>query len=130
MESRNIAMLYYNYFLTPRWTLGAMALASSLSDKNGRSTGFVLKAQYGDSSIWEPGKGNVVARYYYQPKGTYVAHTMSGLGGYMEGFKGVGLGYYYGLAKNVVLGIEYYDLTNLETGEKGRTIWTEVNYYF
>jgi hypothetical protein len=90
----------------------------------------VTTLQYGKLATWEKGSYEVDLKYYRQPGGTYVAHTMTGLGGYMDGFRGPGAMWYYTLFPNVVLGVEYYNLEDLVTGEKGRTLWTQVSYYF
>ena len=70
-------------------------------------------------------------KYYYQPKGTYVAHTMSGLAGYMRGgFRGPAVFYQRTLFPNVVFNMEYYRLKELTTGDNANTWWTDVTYYF
>ena len=62
--------------------------------------------------------------------GTYVTHTMNGLAGRLDGFKGFGLFFYYTLNPNVVAGLEYYRLRNLLSDETGSTLWGQVSYYF
>ncbi|MBP2662031.1 MAG: hypothetical protein H6Q69_5063 [Firmicutes bacterium] len=48
----------------------------------------------------------------------------------MQGVKGYGLGVSYTLAENLVAGVEYYDLTDKITGQKGKTVWTQLTHYF
>ena len=55
---------------------------------------------------------------------------MNGLAGYMDGFKGYSVGAQYAIAKNIVFGLEYYDLKDKITNEKNRTIWTQVIFDF
>ena len=84
----------------------------------------------GKVESWKPGTDQLDFKYYYQPKGTYIAHTMSGLADYMEGFRGPAVMYHRTLFPNVVLNMEYYILKELTTGIKGRTWWTDVTCYF
>jgi hypothetical protein len=126
---KQILHAYANYRVG-KFTTGLMGLHSDKEDKDGRKNGFVLSGQYGRLQSWKPGSMEFDVKYYRQPLGTYVCHTMTGLAGYMEGFKGPGFMYYYTLLPNVVYGFEYYDLDNLETNEKGRTIWNQVNWFF
>ena len=125
-----IGHAYANYWLNDKWKVGIMGLTGNKADEDGRKNGFVTTVQYGKLATWEKGSYEVDLKYYRQPMGTYVAHTMTGLGGYMDGFRGPGAMWYYTLFPNVVLGVEYYDLEDLVTGEKGRTLWTQVSYYF
>ncbi len=126
---KNIGNIFANYRVG-KFKVGLMGLTSSKEDTDGRKNGFVGSAQYGMLQSWKPGSSEFDVKYYRQPVGTYVAHTMTGLGGYMEGFKGLGAMWYYTMFPNVVLGVEYYDLNDLVTDEKGRTLWTQVSYYF
>ena len=48
----------------------------------------------------------------------------------MDGFKGYSVGAQYAIAKNIVFGLEYYDLKDKITNEKNRTIWTQVIFDF
>ena len=57
----------------------------------------------------KPGSWGMWAKYYNQGYGTVIAHTMNGFYS-NNGFKGWGLGLNYTLAKNMVAGLEYYDL--------------------
>ena len=129
MDSRMIWNAYANY-VRSYWRLGAMYLGSNrVYDDNNRH-GFVLTAGVGRLQSWEPGTDEFMIKYYHQPKGTYVAHTMTGLANYMDGFKGLGATYYRTLFPNVVWGMEYYRLKDLLTNENGNTFWTQVSYYF
>lgn len=110
--------------------LGAMVLASNVKDNRGESTGYVLSFDYGELKTWRPGTYGIFARYYNQPQGTYIAHGMNGRGSAMQGFKGYGAGLNYTLAENFVGGIEYYDLADKISGEKGKTWWSHITHYF
>ena len=110
--------------------VGAMYLGSSLKDSKGNSNGYVLSFNYGDLKTYRPGTYNIFAKYYNQPMNTYIAHGMNGIGSWMQGFKGYGLGVNYTLAENFIVGLEYYDLKDKITGEKGETWWNQLTYYF
>lgn len=121
---------FYNYRINKGLKLGAMYIGSDLSDNDGRKHGFVGTVSFGAVKSWKPGTDEISFKYYYQPKGTYIAHTMTGLADYMDGFKGPAIIYYRTLFRNVVLDMEYYYLRELTTGDKGHTWWTSVSYYF
>ena len=127
----------YNTILTlggnykfSNFSLGAMILNASRKDLLGNGFGYVLSFNYGNIREYRPGTYNIWAKYYSQPQYTYIAPTMNGVGGQMQGFRGYGIGVDYTLVKNIILGTEYYDLTDIVTGEKGQTWWTHVSYYF
>ena len=105
-----------------------MYLCSKAGDESG--SGYVATVKYGRNRSWIPGTYEIFAKYYDQADSTYIAHTMTGLADYMQGFKGVGFGFAYTLMENVVYSIEYYDLKDKKTGLQGRTIWNHVAYYF
>jgi len=127
--SRTIAHAGMNYYFD-NFRLGAIYLHSDLADTAGNKDGYVGTFAYGKLKTWEKGTYEFQAKYYRQPIGTYITHTMSGLAGKLEGFKGLGLFFYYTLDTNVVAGIEYYRLRNLLSDEKGNTLWGQVSYYF
>lgn len=129
-KTETIWNAYYNYYFTKHFMLGGMYLGTSRGDEDGRHNGFVAKAVWGNIQSWEPGSNEFDVRYYYQPKGTYVIHTMTGLADYMDGFQGFNVAYHHTLLQNLVLTLEYYRLRELTTGDKGNTVWGDLTYYF
>lgn len=119
----------YNYDFG-NYSLGAMYLRASEKDAHGDRDGYVLTLTHGRLKEWRAHTYDIYAKYYDQSANTYLAHTMNGLAGYMDGFKGYSVGAQYALAKNIVLGLEYYDLKDKITNEKNRTIWTQVIFDF
>lgn len=115
-------------YLFDTFDLGVMYLHSSSSF--GNQKGYVYTINKGKVKTWVPGTYNLFLKYYNQPSNTYVAHTMLGVGTRMNGFKGYGIGGYYTLISDLVLGLEYYDLVDKETSDRGRTLWGQVTYYF
>lgn len=112
------------------FSVGAMYLGASKEDAKGNSDGYVFSLNYGDLKTWRPHTYAAFAKYYNQPKYTYLQHGMDGLADWMSGFKGYGLGFNYTFRENLVGGIEYYDLEDLESGNHGKTWWNQVTYYF
>ncbi len=107
-----------------------MYLGSSRKDSLGNCRGYVFSFNYGDLKTWRAGPYDIFAKYYNQPKYTYIEHGMNGKGGQLQGFTGYGLGAHYTLAPNFVGGIEYYGLKDKVSGEKANTLWSEFTYYF
>lgn len=118
-----------NYY-TGNYTFGGMYLTSDLKDGSGADDGYVLSARYGRNISWIPHTFEFDIKYYNMAGHTYINPTMSGLGGYMDGFSGWGTMAYYTLAENLVLGLEYYDLEDKTTSEKGKTVWASLIYGF
>jgi len=117
----------YNF---SNFSVGAMYLHSSLKDRNGDNSGYVLSFNYGDLKTYRPGTYSAFAKYYNQSRGTYITHGMNGSGNLMQGFKGYGLGINYALGENFVAGIEYYGLTDKISGKTGYTWWNHITRYF
>ena len=130
-EKRTIWHAFYDYKISRDNWLGLMYLGSDLKDEDGRQHGFVATASFGKVRIWKPKTQMLQFKYYYQPRGTYMAHTMSGLAGYMKGgFQGPAVFYQRTIFPNVVFNMEYYMLRELTTKDKANTWWTDVTYYF
>lgn len=121
---------WYTHHLSEKFLLEGMYLGTSRGDEDGRHHGFVLKGAWGNIQSWEPGSNEFDVRYYYQPNGTYVIHTMTGLADYMDGFNGLGMTYHHTIAENLVFTVEYYYLHELTTGDKGKTAWADLTYFF
>lgn len=117
----------YNF---SNFSVGAMALHSSLKDSKGNNNGYVVGLKYGDLKTYRPGTYDAFVKYYNQPVGTYISHGMNGRANSMEGFKGYGIGVNYTFAENVVAGLEHYKLVDKVTGENGNTLWSYLTYYF
>lgn len=119
----------YNF---SNFSVGAMYLGSSLQDDKGNRNGYVLSFNYGDLKTWRPGTYDLFAKYYNQPRGTYLAHGMNGTNNWMQdhGFRGYGLGVRYTFAENLVGGMEYFDLRDIVNGVNAQTWWNQLTYYF
>ena len=107
----------------------------------GNGTGYVFTLERPGAGAWRPGSYSYWLKYYRQPSATYVSHTMNGMADYMNydasgsgplrgGFRGWGAGWSYTVKKNLLFSLEYYDLQDLTTRERSRTIWGALTGYF
>ena len=117
--------------------LNAMYLKSDVDDMAGNATGYVIGANVGEAKAAKPGSVGLWANYYNQASTTVIAHTMNGnyktFGGTNTGdagFKGFGVGVNYTVAKNMIAGVQYYDLkskgNNIVGNDKAKTIWSQL----
>lgn len=118
-----------NYY-TGNYTLGGMYLKANRPDGSGADDGYVLSARYGKNFPWIAHTYEFDLKYYNMAGNTYINHTMNGVGNYMNGFEGWGAMAYYTPVENWVLGLEYYDLKDKTTDEKGKTLWASLSYSF
>ena len=123
------------------WTLGARvnldkAYASAMylkSDVNvaDKDAGYVLGIGYAGARQNEAGSWGVWSKYYNQPSGADIMHTMPGV--HPEtGFKGWGFGADYTIARNMILDTEYYALKDQRdiANNKYNTWWTHLMILF
>ncbi|WP_278503163.1 PspA/IM30 family protein [Mitsuokella multacida] len=102
-------------------------------DRGHDGTGYVLSLLNGTEKSWVRHNRNWWLNYYYQPYETYYQHTMNGTADIMRkygGMKGIGIGYSYTVAPDLLWNIEYYHLNELDGGKNSNTIWTALTYYF
>ena len=137
--TRNIYMLNYRKPIGT-FDFGAMLLHGR-DHAAGNGTGYVFSLAKVGGGAWRPGSFSYWMKYYYQPSATYVSHTMSGAADYMSfdasgrgakrgGFRGWGTGLSYTLKKDLIFSLEYYDLSDLTTGRRSRTVWGALTRYF
>lgn len=137
--TRNIYMLNYRKPIGA-FDFGAMLLHGR-DHAAGNGTGYVLTLSRVGGGAWRPGSFSYWLKYYHQPSSTYVSHTMNGSADYMNfdasgtgarrgGFRGWGTGLSYTVKKDLIFALEYYDLYDLTTGHRSRTIWGALTAYF
>lgn len=110
--------------------VGLMYLAGRGDRDMASGSGFVWTLSCGREDSWRPGAQMGYLKYYYQPRATYVEHTMNGMADYMDGFRGWGVGYNYTLKKDWLLSVELDRLQDLRTHSYNNTIWVALTYYF
>lgn len=130
-SSRNIWYANVHVPLGNRFDLGLMYLNGHDSRySQGGSNGFVGTLSYGADKTWVPGNTSYYAKYYYQPRSTYVQHEMNGTADTMDGFKGWGLGIMHTFTKNITASIEFDHLKEIVSDRQNNTIWAAVSYFF
>ena len=110
-------------------SLGAMYLKADVEDTAGDDDGFVITGTLGGAKASKPGSAGLVAKYYKQAGATAIEHTMNGTYRFDagDGFKGYMIGGYYTVAKNMVAGVEYYDLKDTSADDaKLKTLWSQL----
>jgi len=128
-KNNTIFNLAGNYKFS-NFSVGSMILLASQKDSQGNNFGYVHSINYGELKTWRPGTYALFARYYNQPRYTYISPSMNGRGGWMQGYRGFGIGVYYTLAQNLVGGLEYYNLREFTTGTPGATWWGSLTSFF
>lgn len=137
--TRNIYMLNYRKPIGI-FDFGAMLLHGR-DHAAGNGTGYVFTLEQSGAGAWRPGSSSYWLKYYHQPSATYVSHTMNGPADYMSfdmsgsgatrgGFRGWGAGWSYTVKKDLTFALEYYDLHDLMTGRRSRTVWGALTRYF
>jgi hypothetical protein len=87
--------------------------------------GLIVTGTLKGAEASKPGTWGLWTKYYNQGYGTAIAHTMNGQ--YSEnGFQGWGAGFNYTLAKNMVAGLEYYNLAAKGYNDSYKTLWAEL----
>ena len=98
--------------------------------KNAKKNGFFLNADYKGAKADKVGSWGVGVRYYQMPAASVFAtvwdtsNPMTGL--YKQGHKGWFANAHYTVAKNMVLGVEYWNMKGREDNVKNSALWTEM----
>ena len=116
--------------------IGSLGVVYMKSDLDGQykgddvsNKGVVVTGTLYGAKASKPGSWGLVGKYYNQGAGTFIAHTMQAstwqdFTG--EGFSGWMAGGYYTVAKNMVAGVEYYDLKGKESDNHDKTLWGQM----
>jgi hypothetical protein len=105
----------------------------------GKKDGFTIKASYKGADRNKPGSWGLAAKYYDQGNHTYFGNGNHGAnlieGAFMpigaDGFRGWRFGGNYTVAKNMVAGINYFDLRGKGAGaRKAKTVSTQLMVTF
>ena len=130
VDDNNIWTIGANYKVKD-FSIGAMYLKGSsdaLDALDMSQTGYVVSLGYAGAKAAKANTWGLYGKYYNQGASTVIAHTMNG--DYdkfaYEGFKGWMVGANYTVAKNMVAGVEYYDLKGKESDAKAKTLWSQL----
>lgn len=117
------------------FTLGGQYLHSSVDIPNRTRNGYVFKAQYGGAKADKQGTWGINAKYFNQGVGTFagydfdpisIADNFAG-----QGFKGFNVGANYTVAKNMILGVQYFDLKGKEdSNDRAKVLWSDFTVRF
>ena len=115
--------------------LGGVYLHSNLDTGKVDHDGFIIKANYAGAEADKVGTFGVNAKYYDQGVGTFMGYDsnpISVANAFMEqGFKGYSLGANYTVAKNMVLGAQYFDLKGKEDKQdRTKVVWGDFTIHF
>lgn len=120
------------------YTFGKANLAASyyntdMDSKYSDEDGYSVQLSYGKARANKVGSFGLVAQYMDLPAGVAIAHTMNGdypfgwtKDAQSYGFEGYKLAGYYTVAKNMVLGVEYYDLEPDNNEKDYKTLWSQM----
>ncbi len=104
-------------------------LRSDVDTPSGKN-GYVIGLDLFGAKASKPGSFGITVKHYDQPAGTVMVHTMNGDYDTM-GFKGWLVAGYYTFAKNLVGGIEWYDLkSKVDHAGNNETLWTQLMLTF
>lgn len=97
--------------------------------------GFVAGLSYKGTERTKPGTWGLEANYYRQGRSTYLLHTIDGYTDFRSGFRGWSVGGDLTIAKNMVMGITYYDTRPLKSeidgkDKKTRILWSDFTIVF
>ena len=102
------------------------------SDIDNADDGFVVGLNWKKANAKKVGTWGAWAKYYDQPKGTYVDPTWEAAEPTANGWKGYGIGVDYTVAKNMVASVKYYDLKEASgsTKQDFDTLYAQLNVTF
>ena len=132
-SSNGIFYVGADFNLAKDVAFNAMYLRSNRDMYKGSETkkdGYVFGLGYRGAEASEPGSWGLLARYYHQGRGTYLAHTIDGETDFDSGFKGWSIGGEVTVAKNMIASVTYYDTKALKADDKAKVIWSEFNVAF
>ena len=115
--------------------LGGTYLHSSLDTGDRDHDGFVIKANYAGAEAHKAGTFGLNAKYYNQGVGTFMGYDLDPISIanlFMDqGFKGYSVGANYTVAKNMVLGAQYFDLKGKEDShDRAKVLWGDLTVSF
>lgn len=124
-----------NFKLGDQVVLGGMYLKSNLKTEDADNDGIVAKLSYGGAKNDKVGSFGANFKYYRQGVGTFEGYDSDAISFTNvfadQGFKGFSVGAKYTIAKNMVLGAEYYDVKGREhNNEKAKVLWGDLTVRF
>ena len=131
LEDNKIWSVGASYPIAKDLGLTAIYMNSDQEGKNDKDDdGYVIGLNYKGAKAAVAGSWGLYAKYYDQASTTILAHTMNATIG-TDGIKGYMVGAKYAVAKNIVAGIEYFDLDAKDDAETSlKQLYAELNFLF
>ena len=102
--------------------------------KNASDNGFLLGLAYKGANKAKVGSYGLAVKYYHTPGGISQVigwDSKEAVHPFItDGFKGWYAAGYVTLAKNMVAGVEYWDMKDRLNDKKAKTLWTELKVSF
>ena len=121
-----------NFKLGPDAKIGATYLHANADGaiEGASKNGYLFSVDYKGAKAAKPGTWGLGLKYYHAPAGVSVGNgwdTANAVKDYYdEGFKGWYVVGKYTLAKNMVFGMEYWNMKGRENHKKSNALWTEL----
>lgn len=128
-----------DFNITDELSLNTMYLKGNRDRLAGGETidddGFVTGLSYKGAEEKKPGTWGLYANYYRQGRSTYLLHTIDGYTDFKSGFKGWSVGGELTVAKNMIMGVTYYDTRPMKSeidGDDAKTkvLWSDFTITF
>ena len=130
LEDNKIWSVGASYPIAKDLGLTAIYLKSDQEGVGGDDDGYVVGLNYKGAKAAVAGSWGLYAKYYDQASTTILAHTANASFG-TNGIKGYMVGAKYAVAKNIVAGIEYFDVDGKDAKETSvNQLYAELNFLF
>ena len=119
-------------YTADQWKLGADYILGDghcADQLSGGKNGYVIMLGVGNAKASKVGSVGFWANYYNQPAASYINNTFNANYSKANGYKGYGVGVDYTVAKNMVAGIQYFDLKDKNDNNKDfkrKTLWSQL----
>jgi hypothetical protein len=124
--------VFKGMYQAENWKLGAdyiLGDGHTADQLTGGKNGYVIMLGIGGAKAAKPGSFDFWANYYNQPGASFINNTFNANYSKSNGFKGYGVGIDYTVAKNMIAGLQYFDLKDKNNNNKDfkrRTLWSQL----
>ena len=123
-----------SYNFAPDFTLAAEYMRGDKDYYNTDKDGWYADLAWKGASADEPGSYGLHVGYFDQSANAYLTPTTDGFYTgtdiFDQGYKGWNVGASWGVAKNIVAVVNYYDFEGKENGKDAETIFSELYFSF
>ena len=133
-EDKEIWNVGVSYNFAPDFVLAAEYMRGNEEYENTDKDGWWADLAWKGASADEPGSYGLHVGYFDQSANAYLTPTTDGFYAdtdiFKEGYKGWNVGASWGVAKNIVAVVNYYDFEGKENGQDAETIFSELYFTF